>query len=76
MKRQISSFFTRNNDPESNRYLHYNPIKKEDNLHVKYLIDSAVLAIVRTTNSIVKFDSSASFKIVPRLENFSGYGPE
>ena len=57
MQRQISSFFTRNNDPESNRCLHYNPIKK-DNLHVKYLIDSALLAIVRTTNSIVKFDSS------------------
>ena len=24
--------------------------------------------------AIVKFDSSASFKIMPRLENFSGYG--
>ena len=23
----------------------------------------------------VKFDSSAPFEIVPRLENFSGYGP-
>ena len=57
MQRQISIFFPRNNDPESNRCLHYNPIKK-DNLHVKYLIDSALLAIVRTTNSIVKFDSS------------------
>ena len=58
MQRQITSFFTGNNDPESNCCLHCNPIKK-DNLHVKYLIDSAVLAIVRTTNSIVKFDSSA-----------------
>ena len=34
-----------------------------------------VLAIVRTTNSIVKFDSSASSRIVHRLENFTGYGP-
>ena len=34
-----------------------------------------VLAIVRTTNSIVKFDSSASSRIVHRLENFAGYGP-
>ena len=34
-----------------------------------------MLAIVRTTHSIIKFDSSASFKIVPRLERFSGYGP-
>ena len=55
--------------------MHYNPIKKEDNLHVQYLIDSAVLAIVRTTNSILKFDSSASFKIMPRLETFSGFEP-
>ena len=39
------------------------------------MIDSAVLVIVRTTNSTVKFDSSASFKTVPRFENFSGYGP-
>ena len=58
-----------NNDPESNRCLHCTPIK-EDNLHVQYLINNAVLAIVRTANLIVKFDSSASFKIVPRLENF------
>ena len=34
-----------------------------------------MLAIVRTTNSIVKFDSSASSRIVHRLENFAGYGP-
>ena len=34
-----------------------------------------MLAIVRTTNSIVEFDSSASFKTVPRLEHFSGYRP-
>ena len=34
-----------------------------------------MLAIVRTTNSIVKFDSSASSRIVHRLENFTGYGP-
>ena len=45
------------------------------NLVFWYLTDSAVLGIVRTTNSIVKFDSSASSKIVPRLENFAGYGP-
>ena len=34
-----------------------NPVKKEYNLHVEYLTDSAVLGIVRTTNSIAKFDS-------------------
>ena len=34
-----------------------------------------MLGIVRTTNSIVKFDSSASSRIVPRLENFAGYEP-
>ena len=39
------------------------------------MTDNAVLAIVRTTNSIVKFDSSASSRIVHRLENFAGYGP-
>ena len=34
-----------------------------------------MLAIVRTANWIVKFDSSASSRIVHRLENFTGYGP-
>ena len=43
---------------------------------MQYLIDSAVLVIVPTTNPIVKFDSSAFFKKVPRLETFSGYGPD
>ena len=40
------------------------------------MIDSAVFAIVRTTNSTVKFASSVSFNTVPRWEKFSGYGPE
>lgn len=56
------------NDPEIKRCLHYNPIKREV-ISVQHLIivtnydliESAVLAIVRTTNSIVKLDSSASF---------------
>ena len=40
------------------------------------MTDSAVLAIVRTTNSIAKFDSSAFSKTVPRLqENLTGYEP-
>ena len=39
------------------------------------MTDNVVLAVVRTTNSIVKFDSSASSRIVHRLENFIGYGP-
>lgn len=52
---------------------YYNPIKKEKNLHVQYLIDIAVLTIVKTTYLIVKFDSRVSFNMVPQLENFSAY---
>ena len=56
------------NDPEIKRCLHHNPIK-EKVISVQHLIiatnydliESAVLAIVRTTNSIVKLDSSVSF---------------
>ena len=40
-----------------------------------FRIICTVLAIVEPKNSIVKFHSSTSFKIVPRLEHFSGYGP-